>query len=106
MNALPTSPIAKPIAQILASLVTWATAITVSPESQITAGEWVVLLGFCVAGFLVWLVPNTPYINPARDSHGHFAAKEAGQTNIWFAVVISVVVVLLILIITGVLPAD
>lgn len=54
------SPVRKAIAQLLTGIVTWATAVTVSEPGPISASEWVVLLGFGVGAFLVWLIPNEP----------------------------------------------
>lgn len=54
------SSIRKAIAQLLTSAVTWATAVTVSPQERIGSGEWVALAGMAVAAFLVWLIPNGP----------------------------------------------
>lgn len=48
----------KAIASALAGAVSWATAVTVSESSRITASEWVTLGGIAVTAFLVWLVPN------------------------------------------------
>lgn len=53
------TPIKKAIAAFLTGLVTWATSVVVSEPTQVTAGEWVQLLGsVVVASFLVWLIPN------------------------------------------------
>lgn len=53
------TPIKKAIAAFLTTLVTWATSVVVSEPTQVTAGEWVQLLGsVVVASFLVWLIPN------------------------------------------------
>ena len=52
------STIRKAIAALVTGLLTWLTAVTMSPAEAVTAAEWVTLAGVVVAGFLTWLVPN------------------------------------------------
>ncbi len=46
-------------AAVLTGLVTWATAVTISPRGDVSSGEWVSLLGLTVTAITVYLIPNT-----------------------------------------------
>lgn len=88
------STIRKAIAQLLAGVLTWATAVVVSEPARITASEWVVLAGVGVGAFMVWLVPNAPQL-PPRDSSGRFRGTR-GQVNI-IGIVVLIILLLIIL---------
>lgn len=52
------STIRKAVAALITGLLTWLTAVTMSPTGAVTAAEWVTLAGVAAAAFLTWLVPN------------------------------------------------
>lgn len=96
------SPIRKAIAQLLTGIVTWATAVVVSEPGPISASEWVVLLGFAVGAFLVWLIPNDPpgtslTLDRLRPGAGGYA----GAVSYGLLIIILLLVVIFLL--TGVL---
>jgi hypothetical protein len=48
----------KAIGALLAGILAWATAVVVSPESAITAAEWIVLAGVVVTVVTVYVLKN------------------------------------------------